>query len=170
VQNYFEILVDTLLGYWLQPWKLRPGNKQVAHPKFYLFDSGVARALSGLPRTAEALRTGEQSWSAIRELTRVVTAETEAEWLAYSRGRTVRQLERKVSLHQRGESPRAARTQVHAPRRMVFEVAPEDLGTVRAAIDVLWGTVLMSVVTAVAYSTASVSTRPSMPPPPLQMR
>jgi hypothetical protein len=27
---------------------------------------------------------------------------------------------------------------VHAPRRMVFEVAPEDLGTVRAAIDVLW--------------------------------
>ena len=47
VQNYFEILVDTLLGYWLQPWKLKPGNKQVAHPKFYLFDSGVARALSG---------------------------------------------------------------------------------------------------------------------------
>jgi len=39
-----------------------------------------------------------------------------------------------------------------------------------AAIDVLWGTLLMSVVTAVAYSTASVSTRPSMPPPPLQMR
>lgn len=47
VQNYFEILVDTLVGYWLQPWKLKPGNKQVAHPKFYLFDSGVARALSG---------------------------------------------------------------------------------------------------------------------------
>ncbi len=47
VQNYFEILEDTLLGHWLQPWKLKPGNKQVAHPKFYLFDSGVARALSG---------------------------------------------------------------------------------------------------------------------------
>ena len=47
VQNYFEILGDTLLGSWLQPWKLKPGNKQVAHPKFYLFDSGVARALSG---------------------------------------------------------------------------------------------------------------------------
>ncbi len=47
VQNYFEILEDTLLGSWLLPWKLKPGNKQVAHPKFYLFDSGVARALSG---------------------------------------------------------------------------------------------------------------------------
>jgi hypothetical protein len=98
----------------------------------------VARALSALPALTEALRTGEQSWSAVRELTRVATPETEAEWLGFSRGRTVRQLERKVSLHQRGESPRAPRTQVHAPRRMVFEVAPEDLGTVRAAIDVLW--------------------------------
>ena len=47
VQNYFEILVDTLLGYWLQPWKLKPGNKQVAHPKFYLFDSGVAAGVVG---------------------------------------------------------------------------------------------------------------------------
>ena len=47
VQNYFEILCDTLLGFWLQPWKLKQGNKQVAHPKFYLFDCGVARALSG---------------------------------------------------------------------------------------------------------------------------
>ena len=47
VQNYFEVLVDTLLGSWLQPWKLKRATKQIAHPKFYLFDSGVARALSG---------------------------------------------------------------------------------------------------------------------------
>lgn len=47
VQNYFEILDDTLIGYWLAPWKLKRATKQVSHPKFYLFDSGVARALSG---------------------------------------------------------------------------------------------------------------------------
>ena len=47
VQNYFEILEDTLLGFWLRPWKLKPATRQVAHPKFYLFDSGVARALTG---------------------------------------------------------------------------------------------------------------------------
>ncbi len=47
VQNYFEVLVDTLLGQWLRPWKLKRSTKQIAHPKFYLFDSGVARALSG---------------------------------------------------------------------------------------------------------------------------
>jgi predicted AAA+ superfamily ATPase len=47
VQNYFEVLIDTLLGRWLQPWKLKRSTKQIAHPKFYLFDAGVARALSG---------------------------------------------------------------------------------------------------------------------------
>lgn len=47
VQGYFDILVDTLLGYWLKPWKLKRTTKQVAHPKFYFFDSGVVRALSG---------------------------------------------------------------------------------------------------------------------------
>ncbi|OGQ26830.1 MAG: hypothetical protein A3B79_03045 [Deltaproteobacteria bacterium RIFCSPHIGHO2_02_FULL_50_15] len=47
VQGYFDILVDTLLGYWLQPWKLKRTTKQVAHPKFYFFDSGIVRSLSG---------------------------------------------------------------------------------------------------------------------------
>lgn len=47
VQNYFEIMVDTLLGYWLRPWKLKRATKQISHPKFFLFDTGVARALSG---------------------------------------------------------------------------------------------------------------------------
>ena len=47
VQNYFGILEDTLLGFWLRPWKLKTATRQVGHPKFYLFDGGVARALSG---------------------------------------------------------------------------------------------------------------------------
>lgn len=47
VQNYFQILEDTLIGYWLKPWKLKSANKQVAHPKFFFFDHGLARALSG---------------------------------------------------------------------------------------------------------------------------
>lgn len=58
VQNYFDILDDTLLGHWLEPWKLKRATKQVSHPKFYLFDTGVARALSGrlpYPPTPEEL-------------------------------------------------------------------------------------------------------------------
>lgn len=46
VQGYFDILDDTLLGSRLEPWKLKRSTKQVAHPKFYFFDAGVARALS----------------------------------------------------------------------------------------------------------------------------
>jgi len=58
VQNYFDILADTLIGYWLPAWKLKRATKQVTHPKFYLFDTGVARALSGrlpYPPTQEEL-------------------------------------------------------------------------------------------------------------------
>jgi len=59
VQNYFEIIADTLLGYWVEPWKLKRATKQVAHPKFYLFDTGVARALSGrLPYPPSQEETG----------------------------------------------------------------------------------------------------------------
>ncbi|MFO1029457.1 MAG: ATP-binding protein [Planctomycetota bacterium] len=46
-QEFFQILVDTLLANWLPAWKLKKAIKQVAHPKFYLFDSGVARHLAG---------------------------------------------------------------------------------------------------------------------------
>ena len=46
VQNHFDILTDTLIGFWLPPWKLKSANKQVSQGKFYFFDSGVARALS----------------------------------------------------------------------------------------------------------------------------
>ena len=56
VQNHFEILTDTLIGFWLPPWKLRSATKQVRQPKFYFFDCGVARALTGrlpYPPTAE---------------------------------------------------------------------------------------------------------------------
>ncbi|MGR3179002.1 MAG: ATP-binding protein [Candidatus Anammoxibacter sp.] len=47
VQGYFDILIDTLIGYWLHPWKLKSSTKQISHPKFFFFDSGVVRALSG---------------------------------------------------------------------------------------------------------------------------
>jgi uncharacterized protein len=55
VQNYFEILQDTLIGEWLHPWKLKRSNKQVGHPKFYLFDPGSgALAFRTKPVSARA--------------------------------------------------------------------------------------------------------------------
>ncbi len=52
VQGYFEILVDTLIGFWLPAWRPRAKIKEVAHPKFYFFDPGVVRAVTGRVRDA----------------------------------------------------------------------------------------------------------------------
>jgi predicted AAA+ superfamily ATPase len=50
VDGYFELLVDTLLGFSLPAY--RPGLKvrEAARPKFYWLDSGIARACAGLLR------------------------------------------------------------------------------------------------------------------------
>lgn len=47
VQGYFATLVDTLVGFWLPAWRAHAKVKEVASPKFYLFDPGVVRALAG---------------------------------------------------------------------------------------------------------------------------
>ncbi len=47
VQGYLATLIDTLVGVWLPAWQRRAKVKEVASPKFYLFDPGVVRALAG---------------------------------------------------------------------------------------------------------------------------
>lgn len=47
VKEYYQILIDTLLGYNLYPYKNKARRDLItATPKFYLFDVGVAGALS----------------------------------------------------------------------------------------------------------------------------
>lgn len=58
VQGYFETLVDTLLGFWLPAWRPRAKVKEIAHPKFYFFDTAVARAAGG--RLREPLEREER--------------------------------------------------------------------------------------------------------------
>ena len=47
VRSYFSILEDTLLGSFLEPLSHKKGSRKqlTATPKFYLFDTGVARTL-----------------------------------------------------------------------------------------------------------------------------
>jgi len=45
---YFSILEDTLLGYFLPAYRPNIKVREQSHPKFYWFDSGVARAAAGL--------------------------------------------------------------------------------------------------------------------------
>ncbi len=47
VKEYYQILVDTLLGSFVEPWKRRQERQVIGKaPKFYLFDVGVAGALT----------------------------------------------------------------------------------------------------------------------------
>jgi predicted AAA+ superfamily ATPase len=47
VQNYYQILVDTMLGYFVYPYsKKKKRDLITATPKFYLFDVGVANYLA----------------------------------------------------------------------------------------------------------------------------
>ena len=47
VQNYYSILEDTLVGFYLKPYHTSIRKSQRLSPKFYLFDTGVCRALKG---------------------------------------------------------------------------------------------------------------------------
>ena len=47
VDVYFSILEDTLLGYFLPAYRPNVKVREQTHPKFFWFDSGVARAAAG---------------------------------------------------------------------------------------------------------------------------
>jgi len=54
VKEYYQILVDTLLGYMVEPFKRRQGRQVISRaPKFYLFDVGVAGAITKQQLTTE---------------------------------------------------------------------------------------------------------------------
>lgn len=48
VEGYFSILEDTLVGFRLPAYQPKAKVKETSHPKFYWFDSGVARACANL--------------------------------------------------------------------------------------------------------------------------
>ena len=48
VQDYFSILEDTLIGYFLHPFQHSFRKRLSKKPKFYFFDTGVVSALRGL--------------------------------------------------------------------------------------------------------------------------
>ena len=65
----------------------------------------VANELSQLQAFERALESGILSYGVVRELTRVATAETESQWLAVARGKNLRQVERLVAGHEKGDAP-----------------------------------------------------------------
>lgn len=104
----------------------------------------VARALPDLPLIAAEFRAGHLSYSKVRALTRVATAETEPELLNIARGASASQLDRFISgLRRAGEldeltaepahGSRRAETVVHTTIEQLAQLGPAaaDTGTSR---------------------------------------
>lgn len=94
----------------------------------------VAEALETLPVLRQALEQGRISWSAVRELTRVAVAATEAEWLESAAGKTLRQLEELAAGKRVGDRP-CTIPDVQALRHLLrFEVSAETFALFREAL------------------------------------
>ena len=110
----------------------------------------VARALGTLPRLAEALARGQLSYSKVRALTRVATAETEARLVAVGRAGTAAHVERIVRswrwVDRRAERRDIARR--HGSRAL--HVQHDDDGTVvlRGRLEPEVGALLLKAVAA----------------------
>jgi hypothetical protein len=94
----------------------------------------TAEALEGLPELARAQQEGHLHASAVRELARVATAGTECAWIEAARGRRVREVERLVSGHARGDTPNSPSRPEFEKHVLRFEVSAETLAAFRDAM------------------------------------
>ncbi len=98
----------------------------------------VAFALEVLPAIEQAFARGEISYSKVRAVSRVATAETEAEWLAAARKRTAEEIEVMVARTTRGEPLRRrllTRAMNAHTTRMVVDLPAEEMALVIRALD-----------------------------------
>jgi len=93
----------------------------------------VAHALRELPLTAERLEAGELHHSAVRELTRVATFETETAWLEAAEGKNLRQIEHLVAGHRMGDLPDDEPDPDLELRKLTIEVTPATYALYRQA-------------------------------------
>lgn len=85
----------------------------------------VARALEGLPRLSEAFAQGDVNYSVVRELCRVATPETEAEWIQAAEGQRARDVQRKVAARAVGDRPSDPAKESLAPVRVTLTLSRE---------------------------------------------
>jgi hypothetical protein len=97
----------------------------------------IATALEDLPKIADALARGELHFSAVRELTRVATRETERAWLEDARSKNLRQIEQAVAGRKRGDRPSDPADPELIATPIRFDVRPATLALLRQAQQVL---------------------------------
>jgi hypothetical protein len=110
----------------------------------------VARALEELPETTAWMALGRLSFSQARALTRVATADNEAELLEAAEKMTVAQIERMVRAWRMKSAADAVEREEERQRARTFSVAPDLDGTyiVRGRLTPEQGAVLMRAIEA----------------------
>jgi hypothetical protein len=93
----------------------------------------VARALETLPEVAERFRSAGLTFTAVRELTRVATPETEHEWLEAAGSKTTRQIERLVSGRAAGDRPSDPVNEEARRHRIVLDLSAQAFALLRDA-------------------------------------
>ncbi|MGE0399414.1 MAG: hypothetical protein AB7T06_22060 [Kofleriaceae bacterium] len=94
----------------------------------------VSLALADLPLLEAELEAGTFQFSHVKELTRILVAETEEEWVHHTRGMTYREVQRAVAGHVRGDRP-SDPTQPDERRRFVgFHVKPSTAARLHALL------------------------------------
>ncbi len=65
IRDYFDILTDTHITHWLQPWRKRPKRRVVSSPKFYFDDVGIVGFLAkrkGIEPGCELFGKAFENW------------------------------------------------------------------------------------------------------------
>lgn len=112
----------------------------------------AARALETLPETSRAMARGELSFSQVRALTRVATADNEGELLELAREAPTAQLERMVRAWRRGSRQDEAERERERHRSRTLSVFPDDEGmyVIRGRLTPEVGALLMRAIEAAA--------------------
>ncbi len=142
----------------LRGWELA-GHRSCAHWLAYRtgLDLGAARekvraarALERLPETSASMARGELSFSQVRALSRVATAENEGHLLELARGCTTAQLERMVRAFRRGSEADEAAAEKRRYQSRTLSVFPDDDGmyVVRGRLTAEEGALLMRAIEA----------------------
>ncbi|HEX2166058.1 MAG TPA: DUF222 domain-containing protein [Longimicrobiales bacterium] len=97
----------------------------------------VARALRGLPKTAGVMKTGELSFAKVRAITRVATADNEAELLEVARNATAAQVEKIVRAWRRVDrlEEQDAERARHESRHLAVYIDDDGMYVVRGRLD-----------------------------------
>ncbi|MBI5207311.1 MAG: ATP-binding protein [Candidatus Firestonebacteria bacterium] len=56
LKTYYQVLVDTFIGYWIPPFITQSRKRILKTPKFYFFDTGVRNALARIPFDPQILK------------------------------------------------------------------------------------------------------------------